>query len=338
MKYANINQYNGSGYKIGFSMGSELKNVLYTNINKFIDVVNEVYGLDYKRLRDNSSTWLLKLPVEYIEELEGLANGSGCSIELISQWIYCDRYIGGGCTSFIYKHNGNLWIGRNNDYLAPEMWTQINIINKDGCIPVMIFGLKGELFSGTGYNAEKLWVHYNYLPVWDMPDLSEKAIPPFVFLRMALETCRDIHDIELLLKKTIRDGGMNFFVVDGKENTYCVFECTCKGFVKRTNSEVCISGANHYVETIIPQNFTSDFSDSRIRQAATESILGSMKHLKAPIDFIKVLSNPKIERNNGLAGTVYSNVACPALDKVWFAGNGFPSASMSTWEEVIWKW
>jgi hypothetical protein len=34
------------------------------------------------------------------------------------------------------------------------MWTHINIISKRDMIPVMLFGMGGDLFSGTGYNKE----------------------------------------------------------------------------------------------------------------------------------------------------------------------------------------
>jgi hypothetical protein len=64
------------------------------------------------------------------------------------------------------------------------------------------------IFSGTGVNKEKLWLHYNFLVPWDEPAPDKPHVPAFVLMTEALELCRTIEDVEALLNTTDRDGGM----------------------------------------------------------------------------------------------------------------------------------
>ena len=132
-----------------------------------------------------------------------------------------------------------------------------------------------------------------------------------------------------------RDGGMNLFFVDGKENTCAVYECTCNNFIKREMNRKYIAGANHYNITSLPLNHEHDFSGSYKRQKAAEYILGNMGDTDFGVkDLISVLSDASIEQDNGLYGTVYANIACPATDELYYACDGFPAASGSRWQRI----
>jgi len=343
MDTCKIRKFSGSGREIGLSIGKVLKNNLEILIDRFIDITNKAYGLDFSNLGEESLFWLNKIPLVYLEELEGLAEGSGCSLTKIAQWIYCDRSIGTGCTSFIYNFNGLTWVGRNNDYIGPKMWDCAYIISKTGFIPVMLFGPERSTFSGTGYNAEKLWLHYNWLPVWDINDVEDNALSPFIFIRTALESCRNLSEVEMLLRSTTRDGGMNLFAVDGKDNSFCVYECSRKAFVKRKIENGWVVGTNHYNSLQLPMEFEYNTTNSVFRQAKVENFLKNIniKRLnteKIHEDLIEILADPEIECCNEYSGTVYSNIACPALDALWYACDGFPAASKSKWEKLNWTW
>ena len=316
-------------------MGSDLGEQLEKRIDEFIAAADKAYGLDTARLTSEAPNWLAGLPPQYAEELSALSLGSRCPLSKIAQWIYLDRFFDGGCSSFILNKGGKTWVGRNNDYIAPGLWTQVNVLAKTGQIPVMLFGLEGELFSGTGYNRERLWLHYNWLPVWDAPGPQKNALQPFVFLREALATCSDIAGVERLLAGTVRDGGMNLFILDGKDNSQAVLECTCQGFRRRGVTGSFITGANHYCVTETPQGFDVDSTESRLRQGKMEALLSELPDA-SPSSLINILADPGVEQNHGLSGTVYANIACPALDEVWFACDSFPAASKSTWHRIPW--
>jgi predicted choloylglycine hydrolase len=326
-------KYKGTGYEVGHLMGKSVKSTLEENIKIIKTISEKEYGIDLSQIKTNYSLWFDKLPEQYKDEVVGLSEGSGCSLELIMQWIFFDNFIGGGCTSFIVMKDGNAWVGRNNDYIAPKIWNHVSIIEKKGLIPVMLFGMGGDMFSGTGYNKERIWLHYNWLPVWDKP--KEEAYPAYIFLRMALESCQNINDLEKLLEQIPRTGGMNLFFIDGKDNTFAVYECTCNGFVKRQSSGSYIVGANHYHATSIPGEWNEDFTDSRKRQKTVEDILEGMIKTRFGIEDIKK-ALASVEKENGLSGTVYANIACPALDKIFYACDDFPAVSKGQWEAVVW--
>ena len=337
MSEMKVQNFKGNSYQIGYSIGCAIKDSFQANLSKIISIAEKVYAIDLSKVKSGASSWLEKLPEQYQIEASGLSEGSGYSLDLIAQWMFVDKFLTGGCTSFIIMNNGSAWVGRNNDYIAPKMWSHVNIISKNDVIPILLFGMEGDLFSGTGYNKEKIWLHYNWLPVWDTP--RQEAYPPYVFLRMALESCRNLRDLESMLKYIPRDGGMNLFFIDGKDNTCAIYECTCNSYIKReVDSQYCV-GANHFNITSVPADYNYNFSDSCRRQKAAEDILKSIENTGFTVkDLINVLSNPNVEQDKGLSGTVYANVACPATGELYYACNGFPAASKSQWELINWNW
>ena len=106
--------------------------------------------------------------------------------------------------------------------------------------------MEGDVFAPTGVNKEKLWLHYNFLPVWDQPAPGKPHVPGYVFLTEALELCRTIRDVEALLNETDRDGGMLLFAVDGKTDEVALFDCTCSKHYRREPTDGWIVGTNHY--------------------------------------------------------------------------------------------
>jgi hypothetical protein len=93
--------------------------------------------------------------------------------------------------------------------------------------------MEGAVFTPTGVNKEKLWLHYNFLPVWDEPSPNKPHVPPYVFLTEALELCYMMRDVEQMLDATDRDGGMLLFVADGKNNEVALFDCMGSMYARR---------------------------------------------------------------------------------------------------------
>ena len=335
MRGYQVQKFRGNGCEIGLYMGRQVKDRFKPAIDNFLKAVDRAYRLDFEKLAKGAMELLSRLPEEYQLEVESLAYGSSVKLDRIAQWIYCDRFVSDGCSGFIAWADGAVWVGRNFDHAGPLMWRNINVIEKEARIPVVIFGQEGALFSQTGFNYRKLWLHYNHLPAWDMPDPEEKSIPPFVFIRMALENCANIGDVEKLLQATVRDGGMNLFAVDGKNNACAVFECTCKGYVKRQSGKSFIAGSNHYVATQVPRGFKNGDPASKSRQKRMEDLLAAMRVENPRRDYIRILADPGVEQNLGDSGTVYSVISCPYRDLYYYACNGFPAASGAAFEEVI---
>lgn len=339
MKSSLINIFSGTAEEIGTSIGKSIgRKEFENNINRMIEAIDKNYGINFEKLESESRLWLESIPEEYQKELEGISQGADLSIKEIAKWYFSSMSIDGACTSFIKKIDNSWWVGRNNDYLLPKAWGHINIIEVEGKIPVMLFGLEGDIFSGTGFNKEKLWLHYNWLPVWDLPEKSKKTIAPFIFIRKALESCSSVEDVKQLLKNTVRDGGMNLFVVDGKNNKSAVFECSSKNYKERKIEASYLAGANNYSAAKVPADFNFDFDNSIKRQNRVEKLLLEQKDRISIKNMIDILADSEVEQNNNLSGTVYSNIACPAENLIYFAYDGYPAASRSKWQKVEWKW
>ncbi|MTI95787.1 MAG: hypothetical protein FH749_09945 [Firmicutes bacterium] len=330
-----VKKYAGSHWELGLQLGSSLADKLVENISAYIDHVHHVYGVDKQRLPVDSMRWYENLPEQYRKELQGVAAGAGCNIELLAKWYYCDSCLDQGCTSFIATNNGKLWVGRNNDYIYPRGWGHVTILAVDKKIPVMLFGLEGGIFSGTGYNQEKLWIHYNWLPLWDVSEPERDSLQPFVFHRLALESCSSLNEVDSLLQNTVRDGGMGLFVADGKTGEYALFECAGKTYIKRPISEPFVVGANHYCSLAAPGELRSQSSINRHQRM--ETMLQS-KLPTTPEDCMAILADPGVEQDSQYSGTVYANVVQPLQDRIWYVWDDYPAASKGRWNELQWEW
>jgi hypothetical protein len=78
------------------------------------------------------------------------------------------------------------------------------------------------MFCSTGINKEKLWLHYNFLPVGDHLVSVNHIFRP-LFYDAGPETCRSIAEVEGMLHQIQRTDGMMLFVVDGKTDEFAIF-------------------------------------------------------------------------------------------------------------------
>ena len=230
-------------------------------------------------------------------------------------------------------------MGRNNDAWLPDLWGYTIIREVEGRLPTMTFGLQGDVFTATGVNKERLWLHANALPTSDAPTLEKPHLAFYVFIPEALETCRTISDVENLLNAVDRIGGMNLFVVDGKTNEFVVFECASSSYARRDPSHGKIVATNHSCSTNerasgkIPSR-----SERRFNRIETLLEQDPPSHL--PDDLIRILADTDVEQRREAENfwTVYANVVCPSLGLTWFAYGGTPAASQGTWHKIDWPW
>lgn len=329
-----IQRFKGNSCEIGLRMGYSLKGRLKYIMDQLARACEQACNVDAKRLERESASLLARLPEEYLLELESMAYGSGVKIERIAKWVVCGRYASFAGAGFIYDTGNDVWSGSIIDGAGPSLWRYVYVIEKECCFPAVIFGLEGELFPRTGYNSEKLWLHCNSLAAWDEPDEEEKAIPPNTFIRMALHKCRNLADLEHLLQSAARDCGMNLFAVDGKNRNYALYECTCKGAVKKQTGKRFIAATNNYADTKLPRGFALDDMDSRKRLKRLEYLLETREISDPFHDFTAILADPEVERDIGYAGTVYACLSNSAREMHYLACNGFPAASQARFEEV----
>jgi Acyl-coenzyme A:6-aminopenicillanic acid acyl-transferase len=340
-----IYHFKGNPREIGFAAGRKLGNKLEQTVNYYI--ANQPIPKDMEKLHTGALTWLRSLPHRFQEEFEGQAEGANIPVQLLAEFDYIEECDLIQCSGAIYPFENTIWVARNNDSYVPELWGYVTIREVEGRIPTINFGMEGDIFTPTGINKEKLWLHYNFLSAWDQPALNKPHVPAYVFLTEALELCRDISDVEKLLNETDRDGGMLLFAVDGKKNEFALFECLCTKYYKREPAHSWIVGTNHFCacEDLTlrdadkePLGTISRFTrmENLIQELSTSQISSNL-----PAGLIRILADDQIERQERQGKqlvTVYSNVACPSTGEIWYTFGGYPAASKGNWQRLEWPW
>ncbi len=338
-----ISHSRGSAWQVGFANGRRMGPRLARNIDRYIEAGPGRYTqLDREELRRGALPWLRRLPPRFQEELAGLAAGADLSLQRVAEWCYVEECSSGGCSACLWTVGGRTWVARNNDIWVPDLWGFVTIREVTGRIPTVSFGLEREPFIATGINRECLWLHYNYLPVWDRPTTGKRCLPPYVLLTEALETCRSIADVETLLEGVDRSGGMMIFAVDGKTAKGAILECTCSTYARREAADGWLAGTNHYLARGTPTAAEAYAPSSVRRYERLAKVLGGLNRADGPPDLpwdlIRVLAGPGVEQRDQDYGTVYANVACPASGELWTTLGGYPAASAGTWQRLDWPW
>ena len=334
----------GSPFEIGYTMGRSLGAKLETNIERYTrERIPPHVTLDVERWRAGALPWLRNLPPRFRDEFQGLAEGAGLPLQRLAEWAYLEIVLSAQCSGAIIELDQQVWVARNNDIFAPGLWGYVTIREVTGRIPAISFGLEADVFTPTGINREQLWLHYNYLPTWDTPDGETPALPCYAFMVEALETCRTLPELEALLGRIQRDGGMLLFAVDCKTNTYALYECTCTGFYKREPVQGWLVGTNHHcVHPQAPPVYETGPLSTTSRYERMETLVeglvaqgGSAAPVKA---LIEILADDGIEARDGDTVTAYANVACPATREIWYTFGGYPAASRGNWQKLAWPW
>lgn len=336
-----IQHFKGSAHEIGLTAGRIIGERLEHNICRYISFLGN--SIDMERLRAGATPWLRRLPQRFQEELEGLAAGAGIPLQRVAEWTYADECAARQCSGVICRTENRVWVARNNDLYLPELWGYAAVKEIEGRIPTIYFSMEGDVFTPTGINKDRLWLHYNYLPKLDKPTPDKPQVPPHVFLTEALELCHTIGDVERMFNEMDRNGSMLLFAVDGKTDEFALFECTCFRHCRVEPSDGWIAGTNHYRKFKDAELENSAAPASTLtRLSRVEGMMRSLCEVKKPIDLpadlIGILADDEVERRAKDFVTVYSNVVCPGSGEIWYTFGGYPAASKGNWQRLDWPW
>ncbi len=292
------------------------------------------------KFRAAALAWVRGLPDRFQEELEGMALGSGLPLQKLAEWAYVEEWQESHCSGFICVLKGQAWVARNNDTFVPGMWGYATIREVAGRIPALSFGMEADVFTPTGINAEKLWLHYHHLQIPKGCESDSRRLPCYAWLVEAMETCRTVSDVQELLSRLPRSGGMLLFAVDGKTNEFGVFECTGLTHRRRDTCKEWLVAANHCCALELPPPEEGHLPGTLNRFSRMEELVARLapKPARLPDDLISVLADAGVERRGEDFCTVCANVACPATGEIWFTFGGHPAASKGNWWHIQWPW
>ena len=325
----------GTPYHVGRTLGQHLKDQLARDIDHYISAGPVKFGeLDPASLNRGAMDWFETLPERFRREMEGVAEGSGVPLQKIALWGFAD--VGGrmGCSSFILRSQGETWIGRNNDLWVPDLWGYAIQRQITGRLGTLTFGMRGEIFAATGLNEAGLWLHYNWLPAFDLP--AGDAHTPFVVLTDILETCTNIDQVESRLKTTKRNGGMLIFASEGQSDACTMLECACQAVSRKDCDNGFLAGTNHYQSLPTPQPPSVYAPASVARLEKMTHLLAKLRPSPGPKGLIRILADPGVEQHQEDYGTVYANLCSTTARQLWFTFGGYPAASRGNWQKMPW--
>lgn len=334
-----IHRYTGTPREIGRAAGRSLGPRLEQTIERYMaERPRFARSLDMDELRRGAIPWVRTLPQRFQEELEGLAEGAGLPLQRVAEWNYIEVCIDDGCSGFVGRFDGHVWVARNNDAFVPGIEGDVTIREVTGRIPTITFGMPGDVFTATGVNRERLWLHHQYLPSPDAPRPGRPRMPGWALLSDMLETCASIDEVEAQLDEVDRGEGMVLFVVDGRREAFAILEGTSTRHTRRPTEGPWLAATNHacVLEGVEPDDGSS------ARQARIEAMAGALyahaPEASLPQDLIRIIADDRVERRGPRLTTVYSTVACPGTGELWFTFGAYPAASRGDWQPVPWPW
>jgi len=232
----------GAPREMGRQYGAALAGKIRAGIRLYLmaKVVQDwKYPLDYQRLC--ASAMRCHIPAEYLEELEGVAQGSGVDFDMLlllhthadtvhfgHSWGRPDAAPGKECTNFAawgrWTTHGQLIHGRNLD------WTVASGVQSCACVyvglprqgvPFALVTFAGCIGGVTGMNAEG--ITFGEMTSSSSAETLD-GMPLFFICRRILQYCRSIEDAERMVEAYPRTTGWNFLVADGKVPTARAFE------------------------------------------------------------------------------------------------------------------
>ena len=329
----------GSPYQAGFQAGQTLGHRLEANIARYqrqrhIKSLSE----NLVSLQTGALPWLRRLPERFQAELEGMAAGSGLPLQRLAEWVYLEALLASDCSGFFFKNEGNLWVARNNDTFVPEMWGYAVQRAIEGRIPTLTFGMEGDIFTPTGINRERIWLHHQYLPSSERPHPGANAFPGYIWLPVMLESCRSLWEVEQFLTQHELSEGMILFAGDGKTGECAVYECTCTGFRRCKTKGIWLAATNHAC-LLSSQPDAAPASLARLKTIETRlAELEKYTALQLPGDLIAILADEAVERRGTRFATACANAACLTTAELWYTFGGLPAASQGKWQRLDWPW
>ena len=209
----------GSPYDLGYQHGTRLKEAIAYNIKRLIDdkiLANREHP-QIKAFLDMLPQLIEHIPHDYIEEMKGLAEGSGIAYEKILLLnLFPEMFHCSGLTVKGQATKGEtLYHVRVLDY-AVGMDLQdtavLMIVQPDGKLPFLNVSYAGFIGSVTGMNAEHIAVG----EIGGKGYGDYQGMPMAFLLRNILEKAQHLQDVKHILAATPRTCEYYYVFSDGK--------------------------------------------------------------------------------------------------------------------------
>jgi len=212
---------NGTPREVGFQHGRLLAQEVRRTCDSLLHVAGLLYSVEkgewfpdtirraYKQLEPH-------IPAEYLEEMRGLAEGSGVPLETVQLAnVFPALFHGSGFAVFgKASAGGKLYHGRVLDYmteLALQGEAAIIVVRKPNSIPFVSVGYAGLIGCVSGMNAGHVAVTHmggHGEGQWD-------GVPMPILVRMALERAGALDDARKVFREAKHTGESYYAISDG---------------------------------------------------------------------------------------------------------------------------
>ncbi len=274
----------GSNYDIGFQIGSKFK-------DKIKDALSQSNKLKFLRKEDESNpkkfnqleTIGQKHFPQYIEEIKGIAEGSGLEYRDIALMNFKYEYPE-GCTSIIFKTKNRMLLGHNEDGAKENLENSFLVIaNPKSGIPFFSFCYPGLLPGAFSFNSKGLVQTGNWMPT---PDIRI-GIPRHLIDRHVVEA----ENVDDALKRALLDGrasGFSYNIASIEGRAVNLETTSQKHHVTEITDKYIHT--NHYVSTGLRDIQEKIYKSTQIRYEQGLKMLKG-RTTKSPNDVLEMLSS-----------------------------------------------
>jgi len=256
----------GSPYEMGYQNGFLLKDSIQAQIQRGIQEIIDM-GYSYEYLVNCAQAMEPHIPQEYIEEMQGLADGASMNYtDVLLAQIQIDIILYGpgwtGCSGFVVFGNatkdGHLYHGRSFDWhLPPEPIGLITVYEPENGNAFVNVGSFGGVGLHTGMNKEGITFGSK---ISLSADQTLDGMPAGFVNRKVVQYSNNLTEAIDIICQTDRTVSGNIVLGDGKNLNACVVEMSanyCKVFWAGDPAENiephysipnAVRRTNHYVD------------------------------------------------------------------------------------------
>ncbi|MFA6449460.1 MAG: C45 family peptidase [bacterium] len=330
----------GTPYEMGLQQGTlfkeEIRDVYKIYLNDLIykkwikeyailKGAQEAYANPKKSMAKFAKTIESTIPPEYIEEMKGLAEGSGLTYEdVLNMSAHVDYFAMLMCSTFVATGkattDGKLIQARNLDWASGglkelDKYSTVFVMKPSkghSFVSIIYPGIVGAL---TAVNDAGLTVELNFSMA---KENGKIGMPALIIVRYIAQNAGTLDEAEKLLREIPRIAGYNIMLTDNKTNDARLVEITSKTVgVRNLNPDGTLVTTNHFTTNeLFGQNIeASQFSQSPSPDRYNR-LVELLKQNYGKIDTKMAMSiiHDDIVKVNGTVQTVVFKLS---EDKIW---------------------
>lgn len=248
----------GTAYEKGVIQGKALSQVIQNNVDRVKAklVADKVDNARYNAFVEKNAGFMQKSHPELVEEMHGIADGSGISFNdiliLNIPAYFMTSYLNQECSMIMVRGkataDGCTYLIKNRDMSTYIEQAVIKRENADGSSMIEVNGAGTVTYPASGMNSYGLGV--TTTGFWSKsvkPDLDEvDSTHIFVNIHLLLENCKTAKEVIEYLKTSPRMNGLNIIAVDEKD-AFVIETTKDSMYIQEDDGSGILYRTNHYM-------------------------------------------------------------------------------------------